>query len=132
MQSLQEIDDYLHNHTPFLGGDRPNAVDCLIAPRLYHVQVAMKELKVPSWLSLAEVVLHAHEADFKGSEQYCVGSATLEFSEIGCDTAQGWEIPSSLTDLHDYMKRIQSRDSWKQAYYSPEKVRPDTKAVTLT
>lgn len=48
VQSLQEIDTYLRDHgrTPFLGGDRPNAVDCMLAPRLYHVQVAMKELKV--------------------------------------------------------------------------------------
>ena len=47
VQSLKEIDDYLHNHQAFLGGDRPNAVDCMIAPRLYHIQVAMKGLKVP-------------------------------------------------------------------------------------
>ena len=46
VQSLQEIDSYLKNHSAFLGGDRPHAVDCMIAPRLYHIQVAMKELKV--------------------------------------------------------------------------------------
>lgn len=36
---------------------------------------------------------------------------------------QGWEIPSNLTSLHAYIKRMQSRDSWKQTYYSPDKVR---------
>ena len=46
MQSLKEIDEYIQNHSAYLGGDRPNAVDCAIAPRLYHIQVAMKELKV--------------------------------------------------------------------------------------
>ncbi len=46
VQSLQEIDSFLKEHSAFLGGDRPNAVDCMIAPRLYHIQVAMKELKV--------------------------------------------------------------------------------------
>ena len=48
VQSLQEIDTWLRDHsrTPYLGGDRPNAVDCMIAPRLYHIEVAMKELKV--------------------------------------------------------------------------------------
>lgn len=45
-QSLKEIDEYIQNHTAYLGGDRPNAVDCAIAPRLYHIQVAMKEFKV--------------------------------------------------------------------------------------
>ncbi|CAK0781401.1 hypothetical protein CVIRNUC_005364 [Coccomyxa viridis] len=87
VDSLQEIDTYLRDHgrSPFLGGERPNAVDCMIAPRLYHIEVAMKELK-------------------------------------------GWEIPSSLTSLHEYMKRIQSRDSWKQTYYPPEKVLAGWKA----
>ena len=46
MQSLKEIDEYIQNQSAYLGGDRPNAVDCAIAPRLYHIQVAMKELKV--------------------------------------------------------------------------------------
>ncbi len=42
----------MQNHKAYLGGDRPNAVDCMIAPRLYHIQVAMKELKVHHLLSL--------------------------------------------------------------------------------
>ncbi len=45
-QSLKEIDEYMQDHKAYLGGDRPNAVDCTIAPRLYHIQVAMKEFKV--------------------------------------------------------------------------------------
>ena len=36
---------------------------------------------------------------------------------------QSWEIPSNLTNLHEYIKRMESRDSWKQTYYGPEKVR---------
>ncbi|CAL5221318.1 g3490 [Coccomyxa viridis] len=83
--SLTEIDEYMQNHKAYLGGDRPNAVDCMIAPRLYHIQVAMKELK-------------------------------------------GWEIPSNLTNLHEYITRMQSRDSWKQTYYSPDKVLAGWKA----
>ena len=35
---------------------------------------------------------------------------------------QGWEIPSDLTSLHGYIERMQSRDSWKQTYYPPDKV----------
>ena len=35
---------------------------------------------------------------------------------------QNWEIPSDLKDLHEYIKRMESRDSWKQSYYPPDKV----------
>ena len=35
---------------------------------------------------------------------------------------QNWEIPSDLKELHEYIKRMESRDSWKQTYYPPDKV----------
>jgi len=41
---------------------------------------------------------------------------------------KGWEIPSNLTNLHEYIERMQSRDSWKQTYYPPEKVLAGWKA----
>jgi hypothetical protein len=31
---------------PYLGGESPNAVDVALAPRLYHVEVAMREFQV--------------------------------------------------------------------------------------
>ena len=47
MQSLEEIDSHLREAgTPYLGGERPNARDLELAPKVYHVTVAMKEYKV--------------------------------------------------------------------------------------
>lgn len=47
-QNLEEINRYLEsNKTPYLGGENPNAVDIALAPRLYHIEVAMKEFQVP-------------------------------------------------------------------------------------
>lgn len=46
-QSLEEIDNHLRDAgTPYLGGERPNARDLELAPKVYHVTVAMKEYKV--------------------------------------------------------------------------------------
>ena len=53
---------------------------------------------------------------------------------IPSDAMQGWEIPSNLTNLHEYIERMQSRDSWKQTYYPPEKVctrKPQQQSNTL-
>ena len=72
-QSLQEIDTYLRDHgrSPFLGGERPNAVDCMVAPRLYHIEVAMKELKV--WWDWSAVFMPCvmHDASMLGAKMGC-------------------------------------------------------------
>ena len=47
-----------------------------------------------------------------------------DYLKIGAvEVLQNWEIPSDLKDLHEYIKRMESRDSWKQTYYPPDKVR---------
>lgn len=38
-----------------------------------------------------------------------------------CDV-QNWDVPEQFTELHAWFERMQSRDSWKQSYYEPEKV----------
>ena len=53
-QELEAINNYLRdNKTPYLGGERPNQADLGLAPKLYHVEVAMREFKVHTPFSLA-------------------------------------------------------------------------------
>ncbi len=67
-----------------------------------------------------------HNASMLGASMGCHSWKPQQLGKLwntdSCVWVQGWEIPSSLTSLHEYMKRIQSRDSWKQTYYPPEKV----------
>ena len=35
---------------------------------------------------------------------------------------QNWDVPEQFTHLQEFFERMQSRDSWKQSYYEPEKV----------
>lgn len=87
VQSLQEIDSYLKNHTAFLGGDRPNAVDCMIAPRLYHIQVAMKELKVR--LNPVRAIARPSHSIFQGTQHH---QRTLWTPEDACTSSGSWGL----------------------------------------
>ncbi|CAL8468489.1 g8029 [Coccomyxa elongata] len=55
VQELEAINNHLRdNKTPYLGGERPNQADLGLAPKLYHVEVAMREFKgweIPDLLS---------------------------------------------------------------------------------
>lgn len=53
-QELEAINNHLRdNKTPYLGGERPNQADLGLAPKLYHVEVAMREFKVCTHLSVS-------------------------------------------------------------------------------
>lgn len=36
---------------------------------------------------------------------------------------QGWQVPSDLKALHEWMGRMSERDSWKKTYYTEQYVR---------
>jgi len=47
LQQLEEVNKYLRdNNVPYLGGESPNQADLGLAPKLYHVETAMKHYKV--------------------------------------------------------------------------------------
>lgn len=43
---LNGLNDHLSHHGPFLKGSRISAGDLSLAPKLYHLKIALKELKV--------------------------------------------------------------------------------------
>lgn len=40
-----------------------------------------------------------------------------------CVAVQGWQVPSDLKALHEWMGRMSERDSWKKTYYTEQYVR---------
>lgn len=58
MQELQKLNSHLEANGPFLKGKDISAGDLALAPKLHHLQVALKALKV----SFARFCIHAAAA----------------------------------------------------------------------
>ncbi len=46
MAALTSLNDYLNQHGPYVGGANVCATDLSLAPKLYHLRVALKHFKV--------------------------------------------------------------------------------------
>ncbi|CAA7013585.1 unnamed protein product [Microthlaspi erraticum] len=81
LHELEALEQHLktHHDGPFIAGERVTAVDLSLAPKLYHLEVALGHFK-------------------------------------------SWSVPSSLPDVHDYMKALFSRASF-------EKTKPEEKYI---
>lgn len=44
-EEMATLNAYLEKNGPLFGGDRINATDCLLAPRLYHASVVLKHFQ---------------------------------------------------------------------------------------
>eukprot|EP00892_Ulva_mutabilis_P002503 jgi/Ulvmu1/12253/UM086_0046.1 len=49
VDQLKQLDAYLAENGPFLGGDEMNAADAMLVPRLYHASVALPHFKAWSF-----------------------------------------------------------------------------------
>lgn len=57
---LKLVNDYLSNNGPFFGGDTLNATDAAVAPKLHHINVALKHFKgwsIPSEMTAIKLYL---------------------------------------------------------------------------
>ena len=74
---LSALDEHLKAHGPYIAGEKVTAVDLSLAPKLYHLVVALSHFK-------------------------------------------NWNIPESLTHVHNYTKLLFSRESFEKT--KPPKV----------
>lgn len=45
LEELKALDDHLKAHGPFIAGEKITAVDLSLAPKLYHLEVALAHFK---------------------------------------------------------------------------------------
>ncbi|XP_072998073.1 probable glutathione S-transferase DHAR1, cytosolic [Typha latifolia] len=57
VEELRALDEHLKDHGPFINGDNISAVDLSLAPKLYHLKVALGHFK--GW-SVPEDLSHVH------------------------------------------------------------------------
>jgi len=55
--SLEELDTYLQNNGPYIGGDKPCSTDLSLMPKLYHMKIALDHFRVSRPLLLFEFTL---------------------------------------------------------------------------
>jgi len=56
----------------------------------------------------------------------------IKHIKIGSDEIKGWQVPSDLKALHEWMGRMSERDSWKKTYYTEQYVRDGWKLKVKT
>ncbi|KAD2805067.1 hypothetical protein R6Q59_029693 [Mikania micrantha] len=71
LDELNALEEHLKNNGPYINGEKITAVDLSLAPKLYHLEVALGHYKK-------------------------------------------WTVPESLTHVHNYMKSLFSRESFKK------------------
>lgn len=49
---LSDLNGHLESNGPFLKGDNISAGDMALAPKLYHLKIALKELKARPWWTI--------------------------------------------------------------------------------
>lgn len=79
LDELKALDEHLKAKGPYVNGENICAVDLSLAPKLYHLVVALGHFK-------------------------------------------GWNVPESLTHLHNYMKLLFSRESFQKTNVAKEYV----------
>ncbi|MQM09113.1 hypothetical protein Taro_041976 [Colocasia esculenta] len=57
LDELRALDEHLKDHGPFIGGENISAVDLSLAPKLFHLKVALGHFK--SW-TVPEDLKHVH------------------------------------------------------------------------
>lgn len=62
---LEELNKFLEDNGPYLGGEKVIAADLALSPRLYHIDVAAKALKV------------MRAGRFASSSKQCFADATI-------------------------------------------------------
>lgn len=58
LDELKALDDHLKSHDPYICGDKITAVDLSLAPKLYHLEIALGHFK--GW-SVPESLTHVHK-----------------------------------------------------------------------
>ncbi|PSS32605.1 Glutathione S-transferase [Actinidia chinensis var. chinensis] len=79
LDELKALDEHLKAHGPYVNGENICAVDLNLAPKLFHLDVALAHFK-------------------------------------------GWKVPESLIHVHNYMKLLFSRESFKKTEVAKEYV----------
>ncbi|KAK7310256.1 hypothetical protein RJT34_07657 [Clitoria ternatea] len=79
LAELNALEEHLKAHGPYVAGEKVTAVDLSLAPKLYHLVVALGHFKK-------------------------------------------WSIPENLTHLHNYIKLLFSRESFKKTKAAEEYV----------
>lgn len=57
VDELKAVDEHLKNHGPYVNGDKITGVDLRLAPKLYHLEVALGHFK--NW-TVPESLAHVH------------------------------------------------------------------------
>jgi hypothetical protein len=144
----QLVDKYLAAHGPFFGGAKLNALDASMAPKMYHLQVALKHFKVGACCRLlasgsaAGCIAAAHgralgqQARRRGARrcQQAPPAAAASLSPgspahipATCCPAplhppQKWELPASLAAVRKYLDSVKATQEFKNTDYGTDAI----------
>ncbi|KAI3734824.1 hypothetical protein L6452_14303 [Arctium lappa] len=82
VDELKALDEHLKNHGPYVNGEKITAVDLSLAPKLYHLEVALGHFK--KW-TIPETLTHVHNYTklLFGRESFKKTSAAKEYVVAG-------------------------------------------------
>ncbi|KAK3005802.1 hypothetical protein RJ639_016268, partial [Escallonia herrerae] len=82
LNELKALDEHLKAHGPYVGGDKITAVDLSLAPKLFHMEVALGHFK--DW-TVPESLTHVHNYTklFFSRESFVKTSAAKEYVIAG-------------------------------------------------
>ena len=108
-QELSGLNEHLSENGPFLKGADISAGDLALAPELYHLKTALKELKV-----------RHRQKEFTEIRVVRRPIQTHMRCLSGCSCVQEWDKLGNYPKVEEYLSTWQARDSWKNTYYAPE------------